>query len=215
MVHRILQLWLLYVHLSIIGVPVLPLFHLRYIQLCTMDLVHLLLRRGECQSAILLAVVVRLALANNSNLKATQSQQQRKQSHTYSSLLSVKTQCYYIPPDQTVARLDIRITSLWTWIVSRLHHISQRYASTEGMVTLLEILSTYCQKKNSRESWEKNWKEFFFVRIAAKDSKNVNTVFLHNNEHPIDEVLVHTGRLFRNVRLPIVHIPLQAEKLSM
>lgn len=42
------------------------------------------------------------------------------------------------------------------------------------------------------------------TRIAAKDSKNVNTAFLHNNEHSIDEVLVSTGRLFRNVRVQTV-----------
>jgi len=34
--------------------------------------------------------------------------------------------------------------------------------------------------------------------LTAKDSKNANTVFLHNSEHSIDEVLVSTGRLFRN-----------------
>ncbi|KIK70700.1 hypothetical protein GYMLUDRAFT_288107 [Collybiopsis luxurians FD-317 M1] len=34
--------------------------------------------------------------------------------------------------------------------------------------------------------------------IAAKDSKNVNTVFLRGNEHPIDDVLVSSSRLFRN-----------------
>ncbi|KAJ3787117.1 hypothetical protein GGU10DRAFT_153453 [Lentinula aff. detonsa] len=34
--------------------------------------------------------------------------------------------------------------------------------------------------------------------IAAKDSKNASTVFFRGIEHPIDEVLVNSSRLFRN-----------------
>ncbi|KAF5388540.1 hypothetical protein D9757_004659 [Collybiopsis confluens] len=34
--------------------------------------------------------------------------------------------------------------------------------------------------------------------IAAKDSKNANTVFIRGNEHPLEDVLVSSSRLFRN-----------------
>ncbi|KAF9074818.1 hypothetical protein BDP27DRAFT_85392 [Rhodocollybia butyracea] len=34
--------------------------------------------------------------------------------------------------------------------------------------------------------------------IAAKDSKNVNTVFFRGREHPVEEVLVSSSKLFRH-----------------